>query len=249
MARRSGGLNPSIRTWGCARHLAAIRRRRGERNTCHSASRRLKSLIPIRFTGEQLCRVVATQTTTHCPLNGRVTPPRSKRGAERHYSPSPCSGGSSMRGTSLFTLFGCALAVVACSDPSPLEPGLIQPPEAPVFAKPVADPGPLWRLPLDDAGLGLVSDRRQQSGIFSVYEDGVCGVTGKIFTGGSGDATLQTNNPRQKNTTCQTARTMSLVYPTGDPVYPAGGVETMLVFVNPRNIPYSITTHGSGYET
>ena len=153
-----------------------------------------------------------------------------------------------MRGTSLFTLFGCALAVVACSDPSPLEPGLIQPPEAPVFAKPVADPGPLWRLPLDDAGLGLVSDRRQQSGIFSVYEDGVCGVTGKIFTGGSGDATLQTNNPRQKNTTCQTARTMSLVYPTGDPVYPAGGVETMLVFVNLRNISNSITTIAPGYE-
>lgn len=134
------------------------------------------------------------------------------------------------------TVLATLLLAAGCSESSsPIQPG------EPLYAKPTGEggtsnPNTRWRLPLDGAGLGLVSDGREQENGFSKYEHGVCGVTGTIFVGtGSGDATLQTNNPRAKDTKC-VARKMTVVYPVGDPVYPNGGTETMLVFLNLRNI-------------
>lgn len=118
-----------------------------------------------------------------------------------------------------------------------------------VKGKAAPNPTSTWMLPLASTGLGLVSDNRQPdaSGIFSVYESGVCSVSGQIFVGaGSGDATIQTNNPRQKSSVCQTARTMTVVYPPGDPVYPSGGTETMTVFMNIHNISNATTVVGVG---
>jgi len=117
----------------------------------------------------------------------------------------------------------------------------------PRFAKAPADPTSQWKLPLQTAGLGLISDGRLSDGTYSVYADGVCGVTGRVFLGGSGDATLQTDNPRVRSQVCQTFRTMTVVYPVGDPVYPGGGTETSQVFVNLRNIANASTTIGLGY--
>ncbi len=115
-----------------------------------------------------------------------------------------------------------------------------------------AEPNPTttWMIPLASTGLGLISDNRQldASGIFSVYESGVCAVSGQIFVGaGSGDATVQTNNPTRKSSICQAARTMTVVYPVGDPAYPAGGTEKIMVFMNIRNISNATTTIGVGY--
>ncbi|MEP6507142.1 MAG: hypothetical protein ABJC63_02875 [Gemmatimonadales bacterium] len=104
----------------------------------------------------------------------------------------------------------------------------------------------LWKLPLNSAGLGLRSDGLFTAGTNSVYEDGICSVKGTIFTTGSGDATLQTNNPNSKTKGCQ-SRTMTVVYPPGDPAYPTGGTETMLVFLNVRSISNSATTISVGY--
>lgn len=155
-----------------------------------------------------------------------------------------------MRILNLSALLAVVIAAAACSEQtSPVDPLLRITPDAPLYAKPMAHPTSMWKLPTGTAaaGLGLVSDGRYVFDDFSVYDDGVCGVTGTIFTDGSGDATLQTNNPRQKNTICQTARKMSVVYPVGDAAYPLGGRETMLVFVNVRNISNSATTILAGY--
>lgn len=108
-----------------------------------------------------------------------------------------------------------------------------------------------WKLPLNTSGLGLISDGQFSDGTSSVYDDGVCGVTTRIFnaTGsGSGDATLQTNNPTAKANGCaQYPRKMSIVYPAGDPQYSSGGTETMAVFLNVRNIANPTTVIPIGY--
>ena len=136
------------------------------------------------------------------------------------------------------TLVLTALAVAACEQSrAPTEVGDVEA----AFAKPgggSTNPRTAWKLPLNGAGLGLVSDGAFAEGSYSVYSDGVCGVTGQVFTGdGSGDATLQTNNPRAKDNSCPSgARKMTVVYPAGDVAYPGGGTETMLVFLNVRNI-------------
>ena len=142
----------------------------------------------------------------------------------------------------LFTLVGCTSEGPDFST----DPGIT----TAVYGKnTVVAPTSSWKLPLDDANLGLRSDHLQSSGAYSVYADGVCGVTGKIFVGGgSGDATMQTNNPRTKNTQCNGPRKMTVVYPVGDLVYPSGGSETMPVFLNLRNISNDTTVIASGYE-
>lgn len=120
-----------------------------------------------------------------------------------------------------------------------------------VKGKDEPNPTTTWMIPLASTGLGLISDNRQPdaSGTFSVYESGVCGVSGQIFVGGSGDATIQTNNPTQKSSTCRTARTMTVVYPVSDPAYPLGGTEEMVVFMNIRNISNAATIMGVGYAS
>lgn len=113
-----------------------------------------------------------------------------------------------------------------------------------------AEPNPTttWMIPLASTGLGLISDNRQPdaSGTFSVYASGVCAVSGTIFVGGSGDATVQTNNPSRRSSVCQTARTMTVVYPVGDLAYPVGGTETMVVFMNIHNISNATTVIAVG---
>ena len=103
-----------------------------------------------------------------------------------------------------------------------------------------------WMLPLNSTGLGLRSDGAQSDGTYSVYSDSVCSVSSAILEGGSGDAIMQTNNPTRKQRTCS-GRTMTVVYPPGDVVYPNGGTETMLVFLNIRNISNLTTTIPIGY--
>jgi hypothetical protein len=73
------------------------------------------------------------------------------------------------------------------------------------------DPTATWKIPLADAGLGFASDGLKGDGTYSVYANGVCGVTGKIFATASGsntgDATIQTS--KVKNCT----RRFTLRYP------------------------------------
>ena len=109
------------------------------------------------------------------------------------------------------------------------------------------NPASTWKLPLNSSGLGLVSDGLfpDAGNSYSLYENGVCSVSSQIFYYGSGDATVQTNNPTAKSRICS-GRTMSVVYPVGDVVYPNGGVETMLVFANLRNIASDTTTIAVG---
>jgi hypothetical protein len=85
----------------------------------------------------------------------------------------------------------------ACSEPS----------TSPSTGQPALRPGPTdptatWLIPLDDAGLALRSDGNAtySVGTNSVYANGVCGLSTRIFatTGGSnsGDATLQTGKSK-----------------------------------------------------
>jgi len=59
------------------------------------------------------------------------------------------------------------------------------------------DPTATWKIPLADAGLGFRSDGGSPDGTYSVYADGVCGVSAKIFAtaaaSNSGDATIKTD--------------------------------------------------------
>jgi len=103
-----------------------------------------------------------------------------------------------------------------------------------------------WKLPLNSAGLGLKSDGLQNDGVYSAYDNGVCSVSSGIFNGSSGDGTMQTNNPAAKVKNCS-GRTMTVAYPAGDPVYPAGGTETMAVFLNIHNISNVSTIIPVGY--
>jgi len=151
-----------------------------------------------------------------------------------------------MRSTCTALLLATLVVALAC-DESPNSPidesgyALV-----PSYAKEVASPTASWRIPLADNGLGLVSDGAFGDGTYSVYDNGVCSVTTKIFTAGSGDATLQTNNPVGKTKGCG-GRAMTVRYPVGDPVYPNGGSETMPVFLTLHNISNSTTTISIGY--
>lgn len=77
------------------------------------------------------------------------------------------------------------------------------------------DPTATWLIPLDDAGLGFRSDHAKSNGTYSVYTDGVCGVSAKIFATTassntpSGDATIQTSGVGK----C--GRSFALAYPDG----------------------------------
>ena len=74
--------------------------------------------------------------------------------------------------------------------------------EQPVLRPGPTDPTATWLIPLDDAGLALRSDGNAtySGGTNSVYANGVCGVSTRIFatTAGSnsGDATLQTGKAK-----------------------------------------------------
>ncbi|WP_145978986.1 hypothetical protein [Gemmatimonas phototrophica] len=91
---------------------------------------------------------------------------------------------------------------------------------AEVFEVVLGDPKTTWYFPLDDSALGLRSDGAFVSGQESVYDNGVCGVSAKLFSSnafsGSGDATMQTDNPNFRDRQCPLyPRTVSLHYADG----------------------------------
>ena len=100
----------------------------------------------------------------------------------------------------------------------------------------VTDPTATFKFPLADAGLSLKSDRLYSDGTNSVYADGVCGTSSKIFAttaySNSGDATLQTTAP--KSNSCGRVMTVS---------YSDGVSEVIAIFMNAHqieNTTYSI---------
>ncbi len=95
---------------------------------------------------------------------------------------------------------------------------------------PPPDPKATFRLPLDGTGLAVTSDGLYGDGTFSSYTDGVCGVTSTLIVSGSGDAIMQTNNPKAPDRRCVNApRRWTLSYDDGF-------VETIPVFVNLHNL-------------
>lgn len=146
---------------------------------------------------------------------------------------------------SQFPFFAGIFLLVGCNELS-TSPQISSTALVPSFGKVVAptNPAATWKVPLSSSGLGLVSDGlfADPTSTYSLYDNGVCSVATQIFYyGGSGDATLQTNKPTAKTRGCA-GRQMSIVYPVGDVVYPNGGVETMQVFINLRNIANDTTT-------
>jgi len=80
----------------------------------------------------------------------------------------------------------------------------------------VIDPTATWKIPVDDAALSLRRDRQFTSADgFSVYADGVCRVSAKIFAttaySNTGDATIDITSP--KGNSC--GRRFHLIYPDG----------------------------------
>lgn len=94
------------------------------------------------------------------------------------------------------TALSVLLLAAACSEQSTSPDGATG-----AAAKPgPSNPTATWSIPTGEAGLGFASDGQYLSGGYSVYANGVCGVSATIFstTGSlSGDATLQTDNGRK----------------------------------------------------
>jgi hypothetical protein len=145
------------------------------------------------------------------------------------------------RSTLIPLVLAASVGLVACGEQSPVQPS------SPDFAaaakpQPVSDPTANFSFPLADGALALRSDHlaAYTVGSNSVYANGVCGVTGKIFAttaaSNSGDATLQTDNPKASDHSCAAyPRKLSLDF--GD------GIEVGTLRINTReihNTSYSI---------
>ena len=103
-----------------------------------------------------------------------------------------------------------ALSLAACEK----NPGSAMPTEPTLeAARGATDPTATWKIPLAAAALALRSDGMNGDGTYSVYANGVCGVSATIFatTAGSnsGDATIQTSAPRSG----KCGRVFTLSYP------------------------------------
>lgn len=96
------------------------------------------------------------------------------------------------------------------------------------------DPTATWMIPLEDNQLSFRSDRAYSSNGMSVYANGVCGVTARIFAttaaSNSGDATISMDQPKGKN---RCGRLVTLVYPDGHPP------ESLRTFANLRKLQSS----------
>ena len=141
------------------------------------------------------------------------------------------------------SLLLAALVLSACREPSPVQPS------SPDFAtaakpQPVSDPTANFSFPLADGALALRSDHlaAYTVGSNSVYANGVCGVTGKIFAttaaSNSGDSTLQTDLASAADRKCAAwPRKLSADFG-------ADGIETGTLRINTREIQntgYAIT--------
>ena len=129
-----------------------------------------------------------------------------------------------------------ALTLGACAVEKSTAPSQLTATSASYGKTTVTDPTATFKFPLADAGLSLKSDGRYSDGTNSVYADGVCGTSAKIFAttalSNSGDATFQTTAPR--GNTCGRVMTVS---------YSDGVSETNGIFLNVRqieNTTYSI---------
>src|SRR4029078_155852 len=111
------------------------------------------------------------------------------------------TGGARMRSRFFAALLG-AVIVTACTETLPPAPFAND--QEPSFAKApsVPDPTATVKIPLDDAALSLKSDQAFSDGTYSVYANGVCGVSATIFLGGSGDMVLLGGNPRNSPNGC-----------------------------------------------
>ena len=126
----------------------------------------------------------------------------------------------------------CGFVVVAACHEGTEQPSapLLGPVALAKAPPPPPDPKTTVKLPLDVTGLSVRSDGLYGDGVFSRYTDGVCGVTAAILVGGSGDAIMQTNNPKAADRRCVNApRTWTLAYDDGV-------TETIPVFVNLHEI-------------
>jgi hypothetical protein len=104
--------------------------------------------------------------------------------------------------------------VSACNDSS--SPSLKTYDATPLFAKPAPALTAMIKLPLDDTGLSLKSDGKFSDGTYSLYANGVCGITGTIFVGGSGDAVVDGSNPSASDRKCvYYPRKVTVLYPDG----------------------------------
>ena len=108
-----------------------------------------------------------------------------------------------------------AVVLTACNDPA--SPARLMPDDAtPRFAQGVADPTATIKLPLADGLLSLKSDGKFGDGTYSVYSDGICGITGMIFVTGSGDGLVDGSNPNAKDRKCiYYPRKVTVLYPDG----------------------------------
>jgi hypothetical protein len=126
-----------------------------------------------------------------------------------------------------------SMTLMACNEPTAPQ-SLVGPADLRLARSTVTDPTSTWNFPLSDAGLSVKGDRKYGDGTYSVYADGVCGVTGKFFAasaGSSGDVTLSLARDRK----CVDApRKLTISYDDGV-------VETTTAFVFLREIENTIT--------
>lgn len=131
--------------------------------------------------------------------------------------------------------FALGIALTSCNEPSAPQ-AAVQGAELRLARSTVSDPTSTWKFPLSDAGLSVKSDRKYSDGTYSVYADGVCGVTGKFFattaTSNSGDVTLTMGSERK---CANSPRKMTVSYDDGF-------VETTTAFINLHDIENTTTS-------
>jgi len=117
-----------------------------------------------------------------------------------------------------------AIALTGCGDALPSDPSGLDAEVRYGKAPPVVDPTATVKMPLADAGLSLKSDQAFSDGTSSVYANGVCGVTARIFLGGSGDMVLLAGSPSDADRNCPAyPRKHKVLYPDGTSDLVAGG--------------------------
>jgi hypothetical protein len=110
-----------------------------------------------------------------------------------------------------------AAGLVACSDASSPSRATAPDPELRLGkAVTPSNPTATVKVPLAADAFSVRSDGKYSDGTYSVYADGVCGITGTIFLTGSGDAVVDGGNPRYADKKCVNyPRKMSVFYPDG----------------------------------
>jgi len=118
-----------------------------------------------------------------------------------------------------------AIALAGCNENSlPSDVAATEPAARYGKAVTVADPSATVLIPLADSALSLKSDMAFGDETNSVYASGVCGVTARIYLGGSGDMVMLAGNPRTADRKCTSyPRKYTVFYPDGASDVVAGG--------------------------